>query len=82
MFRLIKYKTVGEDLTNSMGPDLESKPVMFFLGDAMTVLVEVCGARQTLLDRQPSLCVKLRPYAFPVHMISPATYDQTKARYS
>lgn len=44
MFRLIKCKTVGEDLTKSMGPDLESVSVMFFLGYAMTVLIEVCGA--------------------------------------
>lgn len=82
VFRLIKCKTLGEDLTKSMGPDLESVSVMFFLGYAMTVLIEVCGAWPTLLDRQPPLCVKLRPYAFPVHMTSPATYDQTKARYS
>lgn len=44
MFRLIKCKTVGEDLTTSMGPDLESVSVMFSLGDAMIVFVEVCGA--------------------------------------
>lgn len=71
VFRLIKCKTVGEDLTKSTDADLESMSVIFFLGYRTTILVEDCGAWQTLLDRQLSLSVRFS--CLPVHTTLPTT---------
>lgn len=71
VFRLIKCKTVGEDLTKSTDADLENMSVIFFLGYRTTILVEDCGAWQTLLDRQLSLSVRFS--CLPMHTILPTT---------